>query len=273
MFTSWLSWLSIILSSSTATPLQHPRLPYLNETVSSLPPSLQNGTYREIPLPEGFNGSIQTYTYTDNASDEDYFNHVFGPYALANPGCIPSPQPRILSWDSFINYVSRPNKNWPWRHENYGDIDPIAYIPLELSGDGFVWVEDEHSDAPFFSLFQNSQKWKLINCTNVFAEADIEMGACTSGDLGIYYNITDLDEGESVYDRGMIGTLDEIVYPQRSAWSVYQLRGLSITPIPEFETPVGEDLIVEIRAWDETGAYRGMEEFKIVGGEATYRVS
>jgi hypothetical protein len=196
-----------------------------------------------------------------------------GPLPLLDADCNPVPQPRVLSWDSFINYISRPNKNWPWRYEKYGDTAPVTYANLSLSGDGYVWIEDEASAAPFYTLFENGQKWKLVNCSNVFAELDVEMGACTSGDLGIYYNATDLDEGETVMDRGMIGTTRDIAYPHRSAWSVYSLKGFSVTPIPDHETPVGKSLIVEIRAWDETGTYRGMAEHKIVGGEAGYRVS
>ena len=194
---------------------------------------------------------------------------------LNGEDCTPIPHPRILSFDNFTNYISRPNKNWNWRHENYGDTSEVGHVNLELSGDGYVWVEDPDSDAPFYTLFDNSQKWKLVNCSAVFAEVDVEKGSCTSPDLAIYYNATDLDEGETVMDRGMIGTTRDTAAPKsHSAWTTYRLKGFSITAIPDFETPTPDQkLLVEIRAWDETGTYRGMERHEMVGGEVGKRVS
>lgn len=195
-----------------------------------------------------------------------------GPLPLLDENCVPIPKPRILTWDKFHNYIARPNKNWPWRHEKYGDEAPISTIDLQLSGDGYVWVEDLGEAEPFHTQFDNSQKWKLVNCTNTFAEATIERGGCTSGDLALYSDATDIEPGETVYNRGTIGTTRDIAYPQRSAWSVYTLKGFSITPVSSEVDLTGKSLVVEIRAWDETGTFMGLEKTDIVGGEAGYRV-
>ena len=130
---------------------------------------------------------------------------------------------------------------------------------LVSAGSGYAWRERLLNsiglDVTRPILFENSQRWKTVNCGVYFRDGERARNGCGNGtaDIGLLGHA----------GKGRIGSLRG----PPGVWAVYDLFEFKITPVVDGEARG------EVRGWTESGEQVKTKEFKVEAGEARHTVA
>lgn len=77
---------------------------------------------------------------------------------------------------------------------------------------------------------------------------------------------------ENAADVGIVGTTDDVSYPGRSPWAIFELNSITITPSNGSSSLEGVDVVVVVEAWDNEGRWTGSHSEPLTAGEPRLEV-